>query len=149
MLDKTTDTQLTEVAGRDLAIGIQLSLTIGQTRSLTLTTGVPLDWSKPQLDEALDKLVALGDRQRAKHDIEQARGLLKNAEQELHMHRQNRVVQETNFEAGFQSSGRKGDWRPTGSQSSILGGLQQNIDNSVERIKKLRSDIAEMEGKCL
>ena len=148
MLDRTEDAQLTEVSGKDLAIGIQLSLTIGQTRSLTLTTGVPLDWSKQELDDALDKLVALGDRQRAKHDLEQTRALLKNEEQNLHLHRQQINAQETAYVAEFQQSGRKGEWKPTGSQGATLKGLQSNDDNSIERIKKLRKDIEEAENKC-
>lgn len=148
MLDKTDDIGLDPTLNVP-AISVQYSTTIGQTRNLSLTTGLPLDCTKSQLDTLLDRIVAAGDRQRQKYDLEQTRMLLKNEEQNLHLHRQQFGAQENQFRAGFQQSGKHGDWKPTGSQSSLLDGLKKNIENSAERVKKLRADIAEMEGKCL
>jgi protein involved in temperature-dependent protein secretion len=147
MLDRNDEAQLDPSLDVP-AISVQYSTTIGQTRNLAITTGLPLDCTKSQLDALLDRLVAAGDRQRAKHDLEQTRALLKNEEQNLHLHRQQITVQEMQFHSVFQQRGRKGDWKPTGSEAQTLTNLAKNVDNSVERIKKLRADIEEMEGKC-
>jgi len=130
------------------AISIQLATQIGGTRSLTLTTGIRLDSAPDQINRALDKIVAAADRQKKKFDLEQTRQLLKNEEQNLHLHRQQIAAQQTAFEMEFAKSGRRGDWEPKGSQKGILDGLNKNVSNSVDRIKQLRDSISEMEKEC-
>lgn len=137
--------------GSDLdvpAISVQLATTIGGTRSLTLTTGLRLDCEVVELNNLLDKLTAASDRQKKRHDLEQTRQLLKNEEQNLHLHRQQVGMQESKFQAEYAVSGRKGSFEPKGAQKSVLEGLHKNVENSVERIKQLRAGIAEAEEQC-
>jgi len=148
MLDKTDESQLKTVSGADLAIGIQLSATIGQTRSLTLTTGIPLDYAPEEINRVLDKLAAAADRQKKKHDLEQTRMLLKNEEQNLHVHRAQFMSQQTKFQSEWDGSKRRGSFEPRGAQQSILDGLQKNINNSLERLAQLRAGIKEAEEQC-
>jgi hypothetical protein len=145
MLDKTDDLDPTLDVP---AISVQLSSTIGGTRSLTLTTGLPMDCKKSQLDELLDKITAASDRQKKMFDLEQTRLLLKNEEQNLHQHRLQHGNQEIAFARQWESSNRKGETRLTASQQNTLDGLQKNIANSAERIEKLRADIVKMEQEC-
>jgi O-methyltransferase involved in polyketide biosynthesis len=145
MLDKTDDLDPTLDVP---AISVQLSSTIGGTRSLTLTTGLPMDCKKSQLDELLDKITAASDRQKKLFDLEQTRALLKNEEQNLHQHRTQIGMQELKFEQDYNISGRKGEFRPTASQRSVLDGLQKNVVNSSERIQQLRELIVKMEQEC-
>lgn len=148
MLDKTEDLGLSA----DLevpAISVQLATTIGGTRSLTLTTGIRLDCTAAAINELLDKITAASDRQKKRHDLEQTRMLLKNEEQNLHLHRQQIGMQEAKFQAEYAVSGRKGAFEPKGAQKSVLEGLNKNVENSVERVKQLRAGIAEAEKECL
>lgn len=145
MLDKTDDLDPTLDVP---AISVQLSSTIGGTRSLTLTTGLPMDCTKTQLDLLLDKITAASDRQKKLFDLEQTRMLLKNEEQNLHLHRTQHGAQEAAFARQWESSNRKGETRLTASQQSALDGLGKNIANSVERIKVLREQITKMEQEC-
>jgi hypothetical protein len=130
------------------AISVQLSTTIGANRSLTLTTGLAMDCPVREFNELLDKLTAASDRQKKRHDLEQTRALLKNEEQNLHLHRQQLVLQENKFRAEYATSGRKGDWEPKGGQKGVLDGLTANEKTSRERIEQLRKGIAEMEAEC-
>lgn len=147
MLDSTDDVGLDTTLDVP-AISVQLSSTIGATRSLTLTTGLPLDCSKGQLDTLLDKLVAASDRQKQLFDAEQTRQLLKNEEQTLHLHRERLADQKTLYMSEWERSNKRGNWAPYGSQKSTLDGLDSNIKNSVERIKQLRKNIEEMDARC-
>ena len=145
MLDKTDDLDPTLDVP---AISVQLSSTIGGTRSLTLTTGLPTDCKKSELDALLDKMTAASDRQKKLFDLEQTRMLLKNEEQNLHLHRTQHGSQEIAFARQWESSNRKGETRLTASQQNTLDGLQKNVANSIERIKQLRETIEKMEQEC-
>jgi len=144
MLDKT-DPDLTLDVRPSV---VQLASTIGGTRSLTLTTGLPMDCTKGQLDTLLDKITAASDRQKKLFDLEQTRMLLRNEEQNLHQHRLQVGAQELKFQTEYNMSGRKGEWEPKGSQKSIIEGLHKNVETSTERIKQLRAGIAKMEEEC-
>jgi hypothetical protein len=146
MLDKT-DLALDDALDVP-AISVQLATTIGGNRSLSLTTGLRLDCTSDQLNNLLDKITAASDRQKKRFDLENTRLLLKNEEQNLHQHRQQAAAQATKFQTEYEISGRKGDWKPMGSQKSVLEGLDKNVENSVERIKQLRAGIVEMEKEC-
>jgi hypothetical protein len=147
MLDKVTKEEV-QALDKDLGLGIQLATTIGGQRSLTLTAGVPLDWGAPELDRLLDKLVAASDRQKRIFDLEQTRQLLKNEEQNYHLHTQQLANQEITFAAQFTDGGRHGEWKPNGAQRSVIEGLKKNIVTSADRIKQLRENIVKGENEC-
>jgi hypothetical protein len=146
MLDKTQEADVTLDVP---AISVQLAVTIGGTRSLTLTTGLPTDCTPRALNGLLDKLAEAADRQKKKHDLEQTRMLLKNEEQNLYQHRQQAHAQAIKFQTEFEAKGYKGDYEPKGGQKNVLAGLEQNVQSSVERIKQLRDAIEKMEKECL
>lgn len=147
MLDKVTREEV-QALEKDLGLGIQLATTIGGQRSLTLTAGVPLDWDAGELDKLLDKLVAASDRQKRIFDLEQTKQLLKNEEQNYHLHQQQLANQEITFAAAHAEGNRHGDWKPNGAQRSIIEGLKKNIVTSKERIVALRDSITKGEHEC-
>lgn len=144
MLDKTQESDVQA----ELAIGIQLATTIGGQRTLSFSAGVPMDWTADQINKTLDKLVAASDRQKARFDLTQTKQLLANEEQNLHLHRAQRATQELTYKTSHQLGNRNGDWKPTGSQKSVLDGLDKNVETSTERILKLRETIEKMENEC-
>lgn len=147
MLDKT-EKQLTTISGGDLAIGIQLAGEIGQSRALTLTTAIPLDYSPAEINDTLDKLSTALERQRLKHQLVTTRDLLKAREQDLIQARVQYADQEARFVTDWGISGKRGEWKPHGNQEKVLYNLRTNESNITETIKKLRKEVEELEQKC-
>lgn len=143
MLDTTTKSKV-EVA----AISVQYAVAFSDSRSLTLTTGVPLDADPSEINPVLDKLVDCVERQRDRYNLIQAKNLLLNAEQDLHRHKMQFAESETKMMAEWADRNRQGEWRATGAQKQQLDNLRKNQDTATERIKQLRKTIAELDAKC-
>lgn len=147
MLDKTTE--LPAESKIDIpAISVQYHIGFGETRALTLTTGVELDADTSAINRVLDKIIDAGERQRDRFNLIQAENMLKMAEQEFTNHQMHRQTQENRFAVEHISGSRRGDWRPSSAQEKVLSGLDANVNTAKERIQALRKQIEELREKC-
>jgi len=146
MLDKADKAVI--VDGKELAIGVHLTASLGQTRQLDLSVAIPLGWPDEEINATLDRVFAAANRQKDIQDLEATRALLRNAEQDLSNYRKQRVDTENGFLIAHSASQKRGEFKATGSQQKALDNLDINVTNSIERIKLLQKLIEELEGKC-
>lgn len=147
MLDRTAELPA-ESKVEIPAISVQYHVGFGETRALTLTTGIELDADPGTINRLLDKIVDSGERQRDRFNLLQAENMLKMAEQEVTNHQLHRQTQENRFIVEHSAGNRRGDWRPTGNQEKLLAGLDANVDTAKERVVSLRKQIEELRDKC-
>jgi hypothetical protein len=147
MLDRTTEVPA-ESKIEIPAISVQYHVGFGETRALTLTTGIELDADPGTINRLLDKIVDSGERQRDRFNLLQAENMLKMAEQEAVNHQLHRQTQENRFAVEHVTGNRRGEWRPSPAQEKVLSGLDANMNTAKERVQALRKQIEELRDKC-
>lgn len=148
MLDKTQGHAEAETVEKGLGVGIQYQCAVGKNRQITMTAGVPLDWTTPEFNALLDKLGAAMDRQSAKYDLHDLKLALAQTEEDLGKQEQMREAYEVNAQAEWLASNRQGSWKPTGKQTADIGNYKNTSDRIRQHIVKLRKDIKDAEEKC-
>lgn len=145
---KTPVKLLQDVDGKDLAIGIQLSAQVGPNRTMTMTIGVPLDVSLSNLNQFVDKLMSVTDRQNDKGLLEQAKLALQAAEKDIGTNQDHAAAFSGKAELDWVASGRQGPFRPSKSQQTQLDNWGTTIRNLKDNvIPKLKRNITELEAK--
>jgi hypothetical protein len=139
--------QLQTLQGSELALGIQFSAAIGKEKSLTLTTGVPLNLAYTGINEILDKVAAAIDRQELKYRYAELLEFIEKCEGDLLRNRAQLETYKLSAEADYYRSGRKGEFQPRGQQEKELQNYANTDRHLTEQIKKLRKDADEMKRK--
>lgn len=139
--------QLQTLQGSQLALGIQFSAAIGKEKSLTLTTGIPLDMEYSGINAILDKVAAAIDRQELKYRYRDLLDFIDKCEGDLLRNRAQQETYKLSAEAEWLRSGRRGDYQPRGQQEKELQNYSNTDRHLVEQIKKLRNDAEEMKKK--
>lgn len=148
MLDKVVEVEAEDDVEVP-AIGIEVTSTIGNSRQLTLRTGVKLTATPERINAILDKVVDASDRQKYRHDLMATKQLLANAEQDLYNNQMHKSDFEAKCLAQWASSAKRGEWKPQGSQGQQIANLQSNIDSVKTMIETHKKRIVELEKKCL
>ena len=145
MLDKT---QVAEVAEKDLGIGVQFAVTVGNGRQITMTAGIPLHWDKAAIDNVLDKLGTAMDRQAAKCQLDDIKLAIEQTESALATTRQQLANYDQANTAEWERSNRRGGFRPSESQIKQAGNFRNTEQAQVAAIEKLHKDLKDAENKC-
>jgi len=139
------DKEFTVVSGADLAIGIQFQTEVGAKRHLTLTTGVPLDWTTEEVADTLTKLADAAQSLADRYLLEGLREFLERCERDLNTLEFQRNQYEINARAQWANQGRRGEWKPQGTQEKEIGNFDNSRQHLVKEIKRIREDIERLE----
>lgn len=121
---------------------------IGPNNTMEITFGVPADMLPADMDRYIDKVRERIDRQNDIQILESARIQLRQAEKRLEDERTRRAAIESSARDHWATSGRRGDFKPTGSQAASFDNHDQNIKKLIEEaIPQLKANIAELERK--
>jgi len=137
-----------EKNGAAPAFVFRLGGQVGPNNTMEVTFGVPADMMPADMDKYIDKVRARLDRQNDIQILESAHIQLRNAEKQLADERERRAVAESSMRGHWATSGRKGDFKPTGSQAAALDNHDQNLKRLIEDvIPGFKATIAELERK--
>jgi hypothetical protein len=139
---------LRRIDGKELAIGIQFSAQVGPNRQIVLTSGVPMDITPTQLNEYVDKMAYIMDRQNWKSELDLKRFELENREKERMTNREQLLDHHESAVAAWERSGKRGPFRMNDAQQKHDANLNNSfthLDNVV--IPKLKAQIKELEAK--
>jgi hypothetical protein len=145
------DAQTKLLAGvdtKDLAIGININGQVGPNRTISLTLGVPMSMTLPDLNGFMDKCMSVIDRQNDKGILDQLRLGLEGAEKDLATNRLQRSHYEAKCANDWNITNRKGEFKPTESQRVQLTNFDTTAKELREnRIPKLKKEITDLEQK--
>lgn len=147
MLDKT-GTKIAPVTADDLGLSIRLACAIGQNRQVEFGIGIPLSCPEDTLNEYVDKLIRVVERQAAKGDLLSIKGTIKTMEFQLETTRQQMANHETNARAAWYDSKKHGEFRLTGQAATQMQNFQNTEQAQIAAIKKLRDELIVAEEKC-
>lgn len=147
MLDKTKDVAA-EITEKELGLGIQYARQIGNGQ-ITMTAGVPLDYTSEHLNRLLDRMAMAIDRQAAKGTLEQLRTTLERAKADYLTTQQQLANHEASVAAAWEKNpNRRGDVKWTESQLKEKLNWQKNEQVLADRIRQFEAEIKDAEEKC-
>jgi len=121
---------------------------VGPNNTMEVTFGVPADMLPADMDRYIDKVRERLDRQNEIQILESARIQLRNAEKQLADERERRAAVEMSAREHWATSGRKGEFKPTGSQAASFDNHDKNAKRLIEEvIPQFQATIAELERK--
>ena len=142
------ESQLQTVKGSELAIGIQFSAAVGRDRQIVLTAGVPITLTPGQINEYVDKMAYVMDRQNWKGELKVLRNELEMTEKELVTNMQQLDSARDRMVADWERSKRRGPFRMSDAQEKNDATQSKNIAHlRDERIPKYKRQIAELEAQ--
>jgi hypothetical protein len=147
-MDQKTHSLPAEAIEKDLGVGIQFTVDVGQGRRIAMTAGIPLEWDINQTNRVLDKLALAMDRQAYKYQLHDMRVQLEASEFQLRTARQQKANFEQQQMAAWEKGNKRGAWQPTESAYKQM----QNWDTTAEHLAvdviKRRKEIEELEQQC-
>ena len=135
-------------ADTPLGLGIRFAGTVGNGKQIELTAGIPLDWEAADINAVLDKLAKAMDRQAARYMLIDMELDIKGEENRLATNYAQRDRQVQVYKEEFETSGRRGEWRPTSHQAKQLDVYDQNIPHIQKMIAEKRSKFEAMKEQC-
>lgn len=138
---------LTKLQGSELGLGIQYSAAVSEGRTLVFTAGVPLDVDVKGLNEIVDKLERVTERQALFHKIRTTEEFIAKCEGDLERNRA-QLATYRSAAAALWDTRKRGEFRPTESQQKDINNYENTERTLVANIKKLRSDVDEMKKKA-
>jgi hypothetical protein len=146
MLDKPQETALTTIEGKDLAIGIQFSTAYEGSRSLVLTTGVPLDISQEGLEMVIARLSKASESLNDKYRLEALKLELKRWLFDHDNAKQQRANLEVVVANDWSRRDRKGAPKMSAQQDAQARNFDLGIKRCADEVKRVRQEIAKLEG---
>ncbi len=117
-------------------------------RAIDVTFGVPLDMTVNDIHHYVDKVCLVIDRQTYKGELMKTKADLDGAKKALDTHLEQHAAMQAKSLVEWESSGRKGDWRPTSSQAQQINNFETTIrELRDKRIPNYQKDIEFLEGK--
>jgi hypothetical protein len=147
-MDQKTHSLPAEVIEKDLGVGIQFTVTVGNGRQIAMTAGIPLEWDINQTNRVLDKLALAMDRQAHKYQLHDMRAQLEASEFQLQTARQQKANFEQQQMAEWEKSPKRGAWQPTESQRKQMENWDTTAAHLVTDVIKRRKEIEEIEQQC-
>lgn len=152
------------------AIGVSVAIALGERQSLTIQTHMPLDASKEEQDQVMDRLRRLADRERAFAELPQMIEDLDKQEREFANMRQNLAdidkahaekvidldramvegktrleeIKQQDYEK-FVESGRRGEYRPQGHVKTTLDALFADVEKAMVEKVRIQAEKAQNE----
>jgi hypothetical protein len=147
-MDQKTHSSPTEVIEKDLGVGIQFTVSVGNGRQIAMTAGIPLEWDINQTNRVLDKLALAMDRQAHKYQLHDMRTQLEASEFQLQTARQQKANFEQQQMAEWEKGPKRGPWQPTESQRKQLQNWSTTSEHLAADVIKRRKEIEEIEQQC-
>ena len=147
MLDRTQEV-IAEVAEKDLGIGIQFTVTVGQGRQIAMTAGVPLDWESPKLNGLLDKLAGAMDRQATRYEVHDREAAIENMEKQLATTRSQRETYEQGLQAAWTQRNKQGPFAMSGDQQAKSNTYKTTEQGLLVAIDKAKKDLKDARERC-
>jgi len=127
------------------AIMVRIACGCGPSRQMEMTFGVPLDMTPHELNQYVDKVMMVADRQTMKGALDAEEIILEGARKQLHT----AIEQKGNYIGGQElqwiASGRKGPFKMNPSQEAQVTNWDKNISELKERrIPEAERKIAEL-----
>lgn len=148
MLDKTKQHAEAETVEKGLGVGIRFACTVGNGRQIEMTAGVPLDWDARQFNDQLDKLAEVMDRQALRYELHDRQEALAKAQRDLATNRQQLINYEQTCQGDWNRRGKQGEFRMSENQLKQAQNYKNTEDHLAELIRRMRSDIEDVERKC-
>lgn len=142
-------TDAAEVSEKDLGLGIQFTVTVGNGRQIAMTAGVPLAYESKQLNDLLDRMAGAMDRQALRYEIHDRKSQIENMEQQLATTRQQIVNHEAVCLEDWERRGKQGAFRMSGDQLAKKKNFETTQQHLIEAIKKKRQEIEDAQAQCL
>ncbi len=130
---------------KEAAIGVTVSVQIGQGRSIVLQTALPRDADLRDYHATLDKIGEAVDRQEAKYMLLSLKKVLANRQRSLKIHEQQFMEIDNLSEATWKASPRKGEHRLTPAEIARKDNLRTNVEQARIEIASIEADITECE----
>jgi hypothetical protein len=125
---------------------LRISAQVGHSRSMEVQFACPLDMTPKDLNQYIDKVTAVLNRQNDIGLLAVARANLVHAKKEITTNQEHRAEFESRCRLDWNVSGRRGEFKPTESQRAQLKNWDTNIQNYRENlIPKFEKEIAELE----
>lgn len=122
----------------ETAIVVRIASQAGP-RAIEMQFGVPLNMNLKQLNEYMDKATSIIDRQIAIGDLRKIQMDLEGAQKALATHLEQRANYESQANLDWEISGRKGGFKPSGSQQAQFANFDKTIhelrDNRIPHFK--------------
>jgi hypothetical protein len=150
MLDKTDKREvvLRPVDKEAPAIFVRMTSQIGPNNTIEMSFGIPLDMRPNDLNAYLDKVAACAERQNNKGMVTEFKLRLHEAWKQIETINTNEAQLQAKAQADYELSGRRGEWKPTGSQAAELKNFSTNRANFRDNIiPRLEKEIAALEAK--
>lgn len=142
-------TETAEVSEKDLGLGIQFTVTVGQGRQIAMTAGVPLAYETGQLNALLDRMAGAMDRQTLRYENHDRKAQIENMEQQLATTRQQIANHEAMCLDDWERRGKQGAFRMSGDQLAKKKNFETTEQHLIEAIKKKRKELEDSQAQCL
>ena len=109
---------------------------------------MPLSWSEKDINNLVDKIIGVSERQAAKGDLLSIKGTLQTMEHQLETTRQQMANHETTVRAGWYDAKKHGDFKLTGQAATQMQNFKNTELQQIAAIKKLREELKVVEERC-
>lgn len=132
----------------DVAIGIQISASVGQQQQMTITSALPLAMPLKDCHRYVDKMYMLAERQNTKALIAHAKLLIEGHERDLAASIAQEAGEKERLEEHHRQNERRGPFRPTEAQQTKLNQYRANQHHIVSTlIPNAKKGLEELEAK--
>lgn len=130
----------------DIALGVTYQIAVGEKRSIAIQTHVTRDCEPTELDALLDKVVKATDRIEAKYRLKELRVLKAQHTKQFAATLEDYSVTQKRWENAWQASGRRGPFKPDGTQESTAKQSLVMQDRLKKEITAIDVEIATLES---
>ena len=125
------------------AIGFSIEAKLTQNRTIVAQFHVPGDADKAGIDKQLDAVMASIERQEAIGVVKGLKILIPREEALLAENIEKAATLADSYAREWQTSGRKGEYKPNGPQATNLANQKQSIEGLKKRVEDLKKQLAE------
>lgn len=126
-------------------LGISLEAKFNQSRSVVFQTHVPLDADPKEIYKQFSKVCEIADRREEFYLLKGLYITLERDTAQLVADRAKVANLEDSYRREFETSGRRGDYKLSGQQKTNVENQKGALTALEDRIKRVRSEIAELE----
>lgn len=138
----------TEIAEKELGIGLQFTSQIGNGRSITLTAGFPLTWDRGKINELLDKLADVVGRQAIKNALHDRQKRIEGIYHQINAQQVEKARFSEQAKSEWNARGKFGDFELTKSQRQALGVIETSIDGLQKQVLAQEAELEELKEQC-
>lgn len=136
------------IAEEDIACSMTFSTQVGNGRQLVFAAGFPLDWELSRINNALDKLVSVSDRQALRYEAHDRRAAIANMYHQINVQltQKDRFYKQLNEH--WITGSRKGEFKLSQDNAAKLANYDVSVAGLRDAIFKAEKELQELEEKC-